>query len=71
MEGLRERVYQVFGSQILDELVDLGLREREIKLPPAYVPPSAAVAAYSEEPEEPAAGPSACAASFRGRSIRG
>ncbi len=46
VEGLRERVYQVFGSQILDELVDLGLREREIKLPPPYVPPSAAVAAY-------------------------
>ena len=50
VESLRERVYQVFGSQILEELVDLGLREREIKLPPPYVPPSAAVAAYSEEP---------------------
>jgi len=53
VEGLRERVYQVFGSQILDELVDLGVREREIKLPPPYIPPSAAVAAYREEPEEP------------------
>jgi DNA mismatch repair protein MutL len=53
VEGLRERVYQVFGSQILDELVGLGLREREIKLSPPYVPPSAAVAAYRDETEEP------------------
>ena len=27
-EKLRERVYQVFGSQTLEELVDLGVRER-------------------------------------------
>src|SRR5207253_2989928 len=30
---LRERVYQVFGSQTLDELVDLGTRERKLMLP--------------------------------------
>ena len=30
---LRERVYQVFGSQILDELVDLGSCERQLVLP--------------------------------------
>jgi DNA mismatch repair protein MutL len=29
---LRERVYQVFGSQILDELVDLGVCERSLHL---------------------------------------
>src|SRR3989440_4063664 len=30
---MRERVYQVFGSQILDELVDLGACERSLHLP--------------------------------------
>lgn len=42
---LRERVYQVFGSRTLDELVDLGNQERELRVPPA---PGA-------EDEEPAA----------------
>ena len=30
---LRERVFQIFGSQVLDELVDLGDQGRELKLP--------------------------------------
>jgi DNA mismatch repair protein MutL len=30
---LRERVFQVFGSQILDDLVDLGDQGRDLKLP--------------------------------------
>jgi DNA mismatch repair protein MutL len=30
---LRERVFQVFGSEILSELIDLGTRERELILP--------------------------------------
>src|SRR5580658_9063423 len=30
---LRERVFQVFGSQILDDLTDLGDQERELKMP--------------------------------------
>jgi DNA mismatch repair protein MutL len=30
---LRERVFQVFGSEILNELIDLGTREREMILP--------------------------------------
>jgi DNA mismatch repair protein MutL len=38
VETLRERVYQVFGSRILDELIDLDLRERELKLPPPNAP---------------------------------
>jgi len=41
VEKLRDRVYQVFGSQAIDELVDLGLRERELVRPPPPVPPSA------------------------------
>jgi DNA mismatch repair protein MutL len=49
----RERVYQVFGSQTLEELVELGTREQQLLLPPPYVPPSQAVAEYRREPEEP------------------
>src|SRR5580704_17595091 len=30
---LRERVFQVFGSQVLEDLVDLGDQGRELKLP--------------------------------------
>jgi DNA mismatch repair protein MutL len=30
---LRERVFQVFGSQILDDLVDLGERDRSLNMP--------------------------------------
>lgn len=33
VEKLRDRVYQVFGSRILEELVDLGVRERQLELP--------------------------------------
>jgi len=31
---LRERVFQVFGSQILDDLVDLGDHNRDLNMPP-------------------------------------
>jgi len=47
---LKERVYQVFGSQVLDELVDIGVREKELFLPPPSVPPSEAIAEYRREP---------------------
>ena len=50
---LRERVFQVFGSQTLEELVDLGTREQQLVLPPPYVPPSEAIAEFRREPEEP------------------
>ena len=51
---MRERVYQVFGSQMLDELVEIGVRERDLFMPPPSVPPSQAIAEYrSAEPEEP------------------
>ena len=36
---LRERVFQVFGSQILDDLVDLGDRDRDLNMPPREAPP--------------------------------
>jgi DNA mismatch repair protein MutL len=50
---LRERVFQVFGSQTLEELVDLGTREHRLELPPPYVPPSEAIAEFRREQEEP------------------
>ena len=49
----RERVFQVFGSQILEELVDLGARERQLKMPQPWVPPSEAIAEFRREPDEP------------------
>jgi DNA mismatch repair protein MutL len=50
---LRERVYQVFGSQALDELIDIGAREKELLMPAVSVPPSQAIAEYRSEPDEP------------------
>src|SRR5580704_15860166 len=47
---MKERVYQVFGSQVLDELVEIGTRERELFLPPPSVPASEALAEYRREP---------------------
>ena len=46
---LKERVYQVFGSQTLEELVDLGIRERHLAIPAPFVPPGAP----ADETEEP------------------
>src|SRR5580700_6020840 len=34
VESLRERVFQVFGSRILEDLVDLGERSRDLPMPP-------------------------------------
>ena len=34
VETLRERVFQVFGSQVVEELVDLGERWRDLPMPP-------------------------------------
>ena len=42
VSSLRERVYQVFGSQVLDELIPLGDCQRELRLAP-----------QPDEPEEP------------------
>lgn len=51
---LEERVYQVFGSQVLEDLVEIGIREKDLLLPLPSVPPSQAIAEYRSEPEEPA-----------------
>jgi DNA mismatch repair protein MutL len=41
---LEDRVYQVFGSQVLRDLVDLGTHDKDILIPPPYIPPTASVA---------------------------
>ncbi len=55
---LKERVYQVFGSQMLDDLVELGVRERTLRLRPATAAESApggpSAAPFGQEPDEPA-----------------
>jgi DNA mismatch repair protein MutL len=37
---MKERVYQVFGSQALDDLVEIGVREKELLLPEPDEPPA-------------------------------
>ncbi len=49
----RERVYQVFGSQVLDELVDLGQREKELPAAPNAAPGRGAFAEEEEAPTQP------------------
>src|SRR5215470_17739057 len=49
---LEERVYQVFGSPVLEDLVDLGSREADLFLPTHSLPPSRAIAEYRAEPDE-------------------
>jgi DNA mismatch repair protein MutL len=53
--SLEERVYQVFGSQVLEDLVEIGERQRDLRMPAPNVPPSEAISEYLREPEEPAA----------------
>jgi DNA mismatch repair protein MutL len=50
-----ERVYQVFGSQVLEDLVEIGERQRDLRMPAPGVPPSEAISEYLREPEEPEA----------------
>ncbi len=44
---LRDRLYQIFGSDTLQDLVDLGDHQREIHIPPPFIPPGQTI----EEPE--------------------
>ncbi len=38
VESIRERAFQVFGSEIMTDLVDISPRLFELRLPPPYVP---------------------------------
>ena len=53
VSDLRERVYQVFGSQILKDLIELKEIEREIVIAPPSVNPMSSVAAQVEDEREP------------------
>lgn len=44
---LRHRAFQVFGSEIMQDLVELAPRTFELRLPPPYVPPG------TRQPEQP------------------
>src|SRR5437667_1550914 len=44
VETERDRVYQVFGGKLIEDLVELGSCQRELFLPPPPVAPSEAIA---------------------------
>ena len=49
---VRERAFQVFGSEIVEELIAMPPRIFELRLPPPYLPPNARpAAAEAPEPE--------------------
>jgi DNA mismatch repair protein MutL len=39
VETIRDRAFQIFGSDVISDLVDFGPKTFEIRLPPPYVPP--------------------------------
>jgi DNA mismatch repair protein MutL len=54
--SLRERAFQVFGSDVMEDLVDLEVEPAELRLPPPYLPqrpphPAAPEASAAAEPE--------------------
>jgi DNA mismatch repair protein MutL len=49
--SLQERAFQVFGSEIMEDLVPLGPTTFELKLPPPYVPPGSRQAQDSASSE--------------------
>jgi DNA mismatch repair protein MutL len=51
VSGVRDRAFQVFGSEIVNDLIDVGPKVFEIRLPPPYLPPH--VRSASGEPSEP------------------
>ena len=50
VSSLRDRAFQVFGSELMEDLVDMGVRTFELRLPPPYVAPGSR-AAVAAEPE--------------------
>jgi len=50
VSSLRDRAFQIFGSETMEDLVDLGPRTFELRLPPPYIPPNSR-AALGERPE--------------------
>jgi DNA mismatch repair protein MutL len=48
---LRDRAFQVFGADVIEDLIDLGLRTREVPLAPSHLPPHARAALPDRETE--------------------
>ncbi|MFL6415183.1 MAG: DNA mismatch repair endonuclease MutL [Bryobacteraceae bacterium] len=51
VSSIRERAFQVFGSEIIGDLIDIPPRLFELRLPPPYVPPAARETAPPPEPD--------------------
>ncbi|HEY7305159.1 MAG TPA: DNA mismatch repair endonuclease MutL [Bryobacteraceae bacterium] len=51
VSSVRDRAFQVFGSEIVNDLIDVGPKVIEIRLPPPYVPLH--MRSASSEPSEP------------------
>src|SRR5947209_3290931 len=50
VQSIRERAFQVFGSDMMADLIDIDGRAFELRLPPPYVPPQAR--SVAEDPPE-------------------
>ena len=50
---LAERVFQVFGGRTLEDLVEIGDREKDLFMAQPSAPPAQAIAEYRAEPDEP------------------
>ncbi|MGI9072411.1 MAG: DNA mismatch repair endonuclease MutL [Bryobacteraceae bacterium] len=48
---LRDRAFQVFGAEVIEDLIDLGLQTREVPLAPPHLPPHARTALPDREAE--------------------
>ncbi|MFL6351784.1 MAG: DNA mismatch repair endonuclease MutL [Bryobacteraceae bacterium] len=48
---LRDRAFQVFGAEAIEDLADLGLRTLEVPIAPAHAPPHARAELSDHEPE--------------------
>ena len=53
VESVRERVYQVFGSSTLNDLVELGPKQRELQVQPSPAPRTQAVTRSKEGLDQP------------------
>ncbi len=51
---LRDRAFQVFGAEIMEDLIDLGPRTFELRLPPPYIAPNTRASLASAPEPEPA-----------------
>jgi DNA mismatch repair protein MutL len=51
VSSLRDRAFQVFGAEVIEDLIDLGLQTREVPLATPHLPPHARTALPDREAE--------------------